>query len=115
VLWARLDEQFYFKRSQIVVFDTSRRITEPKELSTVLPSLSQGSIFYHFIDARRRTPEGLDDFRAWLTGFGDTYADLCYLIANIDPYFTTLAELRQKLSELFKSYFGEREKHNGEA
>ncbi|HEC50185.1 MAG TPA: hypothetical protein ENI40_03400 [Candidatus Desulfofervidus auxilii] len=108
VPWARPGEQFHFKRSQIVVFDTSKRITEPKELSTVLPTFTEGSVFYHFIDARRRTSGGEDDFRAWLVGFGDTYTDLCHLIANIDPYFTTLAELRCKLSDLFQTYFRER-------
>ncbi|MDL1957108.1 MAG: DUF5752 family protein [Candidatus Desulfofervidus auxilii] len=106
VPWSKPDQQFHFIRSQIVVFDTHKRITEPKELAKILPSLSTGSIFYHFIDARRRTKEKTDDFRAWLKGFGDTYADLCSLIAAIDPYFTTLAELRQKLSQLFELYFG---------
>jgi len=106
VPWSKPDQQFHFIRSQIVVFDTHKRITEPKELAKILPSLSTGSIFYHFIDARRRTKEKIDDFRAWLKGFGDTYADLCSLIAAIDPYFTTLAELRQKLSQLFELYFG---------
>ena len=108
VPWARPGEQFHFKRSQIVVFDTFKRITEPKELLSVLPTFTEGSVFYHFIDARRRTSGGEDDFRAWLVGFGDTYTDLCHLIANIDPYFTTLAELRRKLSDLFQTYFRER-------
>jgi len=106
VPWAKTDEQFHFIRSQIVVFDTHKRIVDPKELANVLPSMSLGSIFYHFIDARRRTEEKIDDFRAWLKGFGDTYSDLCHLISAIDPYFVTLTELRQALSHLFKQYFG---------
>lgn len=104
--WARPGEEFHFIRSQIVVFDTYRRLRDPEELPYLLPNFSLGSLFYHFIDARRRTPEGVDDFRAWLCGFGGKYDDLCEMIAAIDPYFTTLTELRQILSKVFMDYFG---------
>ena len=107
---AKSDEAFGFIRSQIVIFDTYRRLIEPKELASVVPTLSGGSIFYHFIDARRRTDERIDDFRAWLKGFGNTYNDLCDMLAAVDPYFTTLVELRKTLSKIFKTYFGEDEK-----
>ncbi len=106
VPWARPDQEFNFITSQIVVFDTNRRIVEPKELADAIPTLSVGSIFYHFIDARRRTPGAVDDFRAWLWGFGETYADLCVELATVDPYFPTLTELRGELAVLFKDYFG---------
>jgi len=104
--WARPGEEFHFIRSQIVVFDTHRRLHHPEELAEALPELSVGSLFYHFVDARRRTPEGIDDFRAWLCGFAPKYDALCEEIAAIDPYFTTLAELREKLSRLFHRHFG---------
>ena len=64
MLFARADQQFHFARSAIVVFDTYRRITDPSELVHLLPELSIGSVFYHFIDSRRRDPVGVDDFRA---------------------------------------------------
>jgi len=104
--WAKSDQQFHFIRSHIVIFDTHRRISKPEDLAETLPAFSLSSLFYHFIDARRRTPDAVDDFRAWLLGFGDTYSALCSAIATIDPYFTTLAELRDRLSGLFKAYFG---------
>jgi len=103
---ARPGEEFHFIRSQIVIFDTPKVLYSPEELPKVLPTLSLGSIFYHFIDARRRTPDGLDDFRAWLMGFGDQYLPLCERIASIDPYFTTLFEIRRKLTSTFIQYFG---------
>jgi len=105
--WTKADRPFHFLRSQIVVFDTGRRITEPRQLPAVVPRMSMGSIFYHFIDTRRRTPGGVDDFRAWLEGFGDAYAELCGILASVDPYFTSLAELRKALSDVFLEYFGE--------
>lgn len=103
---ARPGEEFHFIRSQIVVFDTPTVLLSPEELPKVVPTMSLGSVFYHFIDARRRTPDGVDDFRAWLMGFGTEYEDLCERIGSIDPYFTTLSEVRRKLASTFIQYFG---------
>lgn len=100
VPWAKADQQFYFKRSRIVIFDTKKQIADPKMLTEVLPILSLGSIFYHFIDARRRPPEGVDDFSAWLGMFGEQYDALRNEIRSIDLSFTTLSEIRQKLAHL---------------
>ena len=107
VPFTKSSQRFNFVRSQIVVFDTHKRIEKPEELSYMLKNFSSGSIFYHFIDARRRTENNTDDFREWLNGFGEKYDELSNLIANIDPYFTTLSELRYNLSQLFKHYFNE--------
>ncbi len=103
--WSKIDQQFYFIRSQIVVFDISHELKDPRELSIILPNLSVGSVFYHFIDARRRTPNNLNDFCAWLSGFGDKYKILCKELCAVDPYFITLTELRQQLALIFSRYF----------
>lgn len=105
-IWSRIDRQFQFIRSQIVVFDTHVTLERPRELAGVLPRLSTSSVFYHFIDARRRLPEKTDDFRSWLSGFPD-YKDLIAALADIDPYFVTLAELKSQLALLFAAYFEE--------
>lgn len=105
MLVARTDQQFHFTRSVIVVFDTSRRLTQPSELVQVLPQLSVGSIFYHFIDARRREPMAVDDFRAWLMGLEPEYKPLLDSLAEIDPYFESLFVLRDRLAETFRAYF----------
>jgi len=102
--WAKAKAPFYFVRSQIVVLDTGRRIYHPEELAQAVASMSLGSIFYHFIDARRRTDMGVDDFRAWLIPMGK-YSDVVESLANIDPYFTTLSELKEELVILFSKYF----------
>lgn len=103
--WTSVDRQFDFVRSQIVVFGTDRAIQRPEELSSVVPHLSNGSIFYHFIDARRRTKGHLDDFKTWLSGFGETYAELVEELAGVDPYFVSLTDIRRQLAELFGRYF----------
>lgn len=109
MLFARADQQFHFVRSVIVVFDTDRRLGQPGELVSTLPELSVGSIFYHFIDARRREPPGVDDFRAWLLGLGPEYGELCNALAEVDPYFESLFVLRDRLAALFARYLGRKE------
>lgn len=105
VPWAKADDKFYFVRSQIVVFDTQKRIEAPRELADTLPKMSLSSIFYHFIDARRREPFGVDDFRAWLQPKSKDYEPLIRRLRLIDPFFGNLAELRQQLSKVFHEYY----------
>lgn len=106
-LWTPVARQFQFIRSQIVVFDTGRTIQQPEQLPNVITSLSPSSIFYHFIDSRQRLRQGNDDFRAWLFAWGERYAGLCQSLAAIDPYFTTLNELRREIAALFSDFFEE--------
>ena len=104
-LWASHDNQFEFICSQIVIFNTHIEVRHPKEFIQILPRMSLGSIFYHYIDARRRNDSGLDDFHNWMRALGNEYVDLCELIRQIDPYFSTLAELRSELVKIFNSFF----------
>lgn len=106
MLFARVDQQFHFSRSVTVVFDTHKRLSHPRELVAALPKMSVGSIFYHFVDARRREPIGKDDFQAWLMGMGPEYQGLVEAVAAIDPYFESLFVLRSRLSETFADFFG---------
>ena len=106
VTWAKADQQFNFITSQTVVFTTNKQIQKPEDLAMAVPIMSLGSIFYHFIDARQRTPGRIDDFREWLSGFKEDHEDLQSEIANLDPYFPTLTEIRDQLSSIFRNYFG---------
>jgi len=108
--WVPAGSQFEFIRSQIVVFDTQKQVTTPRELSRILPSLSTSSIFYHFIDARRRLPHHGDDFSFWLSGCEDGYQRLCEQLAGVDPYFGSLVQLRAQLATIFQSFFAGEEK-----
>jgi hypothetical protein len=105
VPWVRTGEEFHFIRSQIVIFDTGKTYNDPKNLIEIIPNISVGSIFYHFIDSRRRTKQNKNDFSVWLTGFGDKYSGLIEELDNIDPYFTTLNELRKSINIVFNEYF----------
>ena len=103
--WMPAARQFEFLRGQLVIFDTKRRLGQPADLATQVPEMSTGSIFYHFIDARSRVPEHCDDFRFWLNGCGEEYKELCTRLAAIDPFFSSLSQIRQELAELFFAYF----------
>ncbi len=105
LLWSKRESKFHFLRSSIIVFDTGISLSNPIEFKTIIPTLSAGSIFYHFIDARKRTPEGTDDFSYWLSGFNSEHKELISKIRLIDPFFLSLTETRQKLTELMNKYF----------
>lgn len=105
VPWVKPGHEFDFIRSQIVIFDTGISYSDPEELIVPIPCMSLGSIFFHFIDARRRTQESKNDFSVWLKGFGDRYSGLIEGLDAIDPYFTTLNELRQEIYRVYDNYF----------
>jgi hypothetical protein len=103
VPWARVGQRFNFTRSQIVVFDTRYRINEPTELAEWIRRMSRSTIFYHFIDARRRTPSGNNDFSEWLSELGGNCGRVAEQLNLVDPYFTTLSEVREELAGLCDS------------
>ncbi len=107
VPWCKQDEQFHFITSQIVVFNTSRVMKRAEEMVSIIPTLTSSSIFYHFIDARRRTFGNIDDFSSWLYGFNGMYGDLCDNLAAVDPFFSTLPELKQQIGSIVEDYFKE--------
>jgi hypothetical protein len=105
VPWVKTGQEFHFIRSQTVIFDTGVSYNDPKDLLDVIPNISLGSIFFHFIDSRRRTPDKRNDFSVWLAGFGDTYKELIEDLDKIDPYFTTLSDLRHEINGVFQNFF----------
>lgn len=105
--WPTGSEPFEFLRSQIVVFDANRQLQRPEELVDLRETFSPGSVFYHFIDARRRTADRADDFSDWLAAWGEEFTPLRARLTTIDPYFGSLGELREQLGRVFVQYFKE--------
>ncbi len=104
--WTSHNSQFRFMRSQIVVFDTGHALTDPSLLADAVSNMSAGSIFYHFVDARRRTPEAVDDFRAWLTGLPSDHGPAAKRLAKVDPFFRSLVELRAEIESALRETIG---------
>lgn len=96
-------EEFHFMQAVTVVFDTGIELVHPGDLQEKLPHMSLGSIYYHFVEARRRTEDKCDDFTAWLRGFDNGTEPLQNALAGIDFYFLTLSELKRTLIQTVDS------------
>lgn len=89
--------EFHFQEATTVVFDTGERIASPPEMAGAVARMTRDSIFFHFLEARRRTPGNRDDFTSWLEGWGKAGGPYVEALRNIDFYFYTLKELRDEL------------------
>lgn len=96
---------FHFMRSKIVIFNTPYKMDHPRELVKTIPMISKSSVFYHFIDARRRTEAPVDDFSTWLMSYRGEFQPLVEQLKQIDPYFISLADLQKKLTLAVTKYF----------
>ncbi|MDD4364698.1 MAG: DUF5752 family protein [Synergistales bacterium] len=96
--WVRAERPFFFSRAQMLVFDGGLAASTPEELRLRLDETERSSIFYHFIDARRRTESHDDDFSCWLRAFEGTEETIRRL-RFLDPYLLSLEELRLALLE----------------
>ncbi len=104
VPWAKSDQEFHFLTSRVVVFDTGRRLNTVQELADYIPNMTTGSIYYHFIESRRRPPLNEDDFTAWLAEWGDGTLELREAIGAVDYYFWSLVELRERLARTMAEF-----------
>lgn len=104
LLYTNAQEPFYFLKFAMVVFNTSKVVHNPREFLDIVDSLSYGSLYFHFIDARRRTQNHKDDFSNWISNF-DSYDELIDMIINVDPFFLSLSRLKEKISKIFSGYF----------
>jgi Family of unknown function (DUF5752) len=95
---APLGHEFHFLRSQLVIFSTGLSASDPAALARLVPALSPGAVYFHFVEARLREPLGEDDLSAWLAGWGDDGARARARLAAIDPSFGSLVELRARLA-----------------
>lgn len=100
VPWARRGHEFYFTESTTVVFDTGKRIPHPDHLCTAIRTMTNGSIYFHFLEARRRTLQGSDDFSVWLYDWGEPWQHYMYALKSIDFVFYTLPEIREELARV---------------
>jgi hypothetical protein len=90
-------DEFYFREATTVVFDTGERVNSPKDLGAAIRKMTNGSIFFHFLEARRRVPVGLDDFSAWLKGEEKKNAKYIRTLESIDFYFHSLSNLKEEI------------------
>ncbi|MDD3425484.1 MAG: DUF5752 family protein [Aminobacterium sp.] len=96
--WKQADRAFHFTQTQLIIVETSLVAESPENLAEAVASSSRGSIFFHFIEAKRRVREDRrDDFSRWLEHFGETTAEAREKLSILDPYLYSLTELREKI------------------
>ncbi len=93
-----LDKAFEFLQAYTMVFDTRRDIVNPEDLPDAITQMTTSSLYYHFIEARRRVEGRLDDFTAWLLSWNGRGDSLIRTFSEVDFYFPNLKELQSELS-----------------
>jgi hypothetical protein len=102
--WVEKSDAFRFLRAATIVFDTGVDLHDFKDFIDQLPNMSTSSIYYHFIEARRRTEDKTDDFTAWMKKLEETPESLIKALENIDFYFLNLTELKNTLIHVAKHF-----------
>jgi len=98
--WYPASEEFRFMQAATVIFDTEQTLVSVADLLEAIPQLSASSVYYHFVEARRRTGGRLDDFSAWLKDLPEETKALEQAFAGIDFYFLNLRELKRALVQI---------------
>ena len=98
--WARQGDEFFFMEATTVMFSAGVWISHPRELADAVRKMTSGSIYFHFLEARRRPIIGQDDFTSWLLENGGGEGNRPYIeaLASIDYQFHTLPDLRVELA-----------------
>jgi hypothetical protein len=99
--------EFQFLRSQLVIFDTGLTARTPRELARRVREMAPGSVYFHVIDGRLRPPRGEDDFRVWLSQWGESGEAGRAALAGIDTMFGSLDELRDRIATALVGVYGE--------
>lgn len=106
--WAPAESQFQFLQAMTIVFDTGVTISSPEGLSDAVARMTPGSIYFHFIEARRRLPSHRDDFSAWLLTQGKDGSRLADQFAGIAFYYLSLREIQERVLDILGSHPEER-------
>jgi len=98
--------EFYFMETTIIIFDTGNKINHPDELSASIRNMTNSSIYFHVLDAKRRSIKGIDDFSTWLQTSEGNWDHYISAIQSIDVMFFTLGEIKNELVRLLDAARG---------
>ena len=94
--FAHEGEEFYFIKSVSFVIPTNCVVYDLKEFRDVLSTVTIDAIYFHIFEARLRLEKKANDFSNWIeNSLGDK--KVADDIARLDPYTSTLEELRHKI------------------
>ncbi len=91
-------DEFHFCKSKSFVMSTGLVANDVPEFFEKLSTITNVSLYFHFLEARLRLERRTNDFSEWLRGRGELA--LADSIDCLDPYVVTLDELKQQIVEL---------------
>lgn len=96
---SRPGDEFYFNETITYVFPAGVWARNLAEFLMALKFVDDGSIYYHFYEARTRVPGSLDDFSAWIEHTLKK-KELAEKIRAIDPFMHNTSEIRTYISDI---------------
>ncbi|MDI9369470.1 MAG: hypothetical protein GX181_04000 [Synergistaceae bacterium] len=102
--WKKSDRDFFFIDCTKLMFDTGREVSSLDDFPKEVKTSSLQSFFHHYIDGRRRSEEGKDDFTLWLEQFGDETKKLRSALQSVDSYLFSLGELKSQVVAILERF-----------
>lgn len=95
-------EEFHFCKTRSFVMPLGVTARDPADFFSKLPSITNSSLYFHFLAARLRLERPTSDFSHWLAACG--LQGLAKAIDALDPYTRTLDELKNEIARFGKIY-----------
>lgn len=92
-------DEFFFNETVTFVFPVGVWAKNLAEFLIALKFIDNGSIYYHFYEARNRVAGGVDDFSRWLED-ALLKKELAEKVRAIDPFMNTTEEIRAHISKM---------------
>jgi len=91
-------DEFHFCEAKSFVSPTGLQAHDARELFAMVGHATDASLYFHFFQARLRLERPTNDFSIWLAKNGEPR--LAQAIDRLDPYDSTLAELREQIVKI---------------
>ncbi len=101
--WARSGSEFYFSNATTIVLPLGIEAADLNEFRNALDNIPDSSLYFHFYESRKiKKEKKYDDFSQWIE---DNFQkeELVKKIREIDFYFFSVGETRQKLIDILDS------------
>ncbi len=95
-------QEFHFCKSKSFIMPTGIVAGDPGDLAAKLPTVTNVSLYFHFVEARLRMERLTNDFSQWLNTWGEK--SLAREIDAIDPYGLSLDELKAVIVNLIRKH-----------
>lgn len=104
IRWAKPGAEFYFSSATTIIIPLDIEAGNLIEFRKALKNIPDSSLYYHFYESRKiKKEKKYDDFSKWIEeNFKEE--ELVRKIREIDFYFFSVSETRQKLMDILNDY-----------